>query len=327
MKKIFITGITGLLGTNLANELLEQGHQIKAIVRNPEGYVGKRNQNLELIQMDLWGNYDDYLNDAEIVVHIAAETATNLLRYSDYDKINYQATKRLFEKSLANNVSQFIFISTANTIGHGCAKHLGTESQSIKKPFNQLYYAQSKLKAEKYLLTQESNTKVKILNPTFMIGAFDNKPSSGKIILMGMNKKFIFYPPGGKNFVAVKDVVNAITKSFENGTEKEKYLIAGENLSYRDFFSKLTHITQQKSFLIPIPKLLLLALGIIGNGLRKLNIRTSLSFPNMQTLCLKNYYSNKKSISDLNMRYSSLDTAIKDSVTYFDKINQPSNKF
>src|SRR5690606_22006812 len=140
-----------------------------------------------------------------------------------------------------------------------------------KKPFNQLYYAQSKLKAEKYLLTQESNTKVKILNPTFMIGAFDSKPSSGKIILMGMNKKFIFYPPGGKNFVAVKDVVRAITTRVGNRTTKVKYLIAGATLSYKDFFSKLTHTTHQKSFLIPIPLLLPLALGIIGNGLRKLN--------------------------------------------------------
>lgn len=322
MRKVFITGITGLLGTNLANELLEEGYQIKAIARNPDKYIGKRNQNLELIQMDLWSNYEDYLNDVEIVVHIAAETATNLLRYSDYDRVNYQATKRLFEKSLANNVSHFIFISTANTIGHGSLKHLGTECQNIKKPFNRLHYAQSKLKTEKYLQAQECSTKIKILNPTFMIGAYDSKPSSGKIILMGMNKKFIFYPPGGKNFVAVKDVAKAIVKSFEKGTEKEKYLIAGENLSYRDFFKQLNHIAQQKSILIPIPKLLLLTLGLIGNGLRRFNVQTSLSLPNMKVLCLKNYYSNKKSISDLNVSYSSLDTAIRDSVAYFDKISQ-----
>ena len=215
-----------------------------------------------------------------------------VIKYSDYKKTNYDATVRLFEKAKEQKVAQFIFISSANTIGYGSLKALGNETKKIQKPFTKLFYAQSKLQAEKYLLTQNKEIRVKILNPTFMIGAYDSKPSSGKIILMGLKKSIVFYPPGGKNFVPVKDVVNAVMNAFHKGTSGEKYLIAGTNLSYKTFFMELRNITNQKQVLIPIPKLLLLTVGTFGSFMQKLNIKTSLSSSNMKTLCVKNYYTN-----------------------------------
>ncbi|SFI76271.1 NAD dependent epimerase/dehydratase family protein [Myroides guanonis] len=312
-----MTGITGLLGTNLANKLLEQGYHVTALARNPEKYTGKYTNQLNLVSMHLEDDYDFYLNKIDIVIHIAAETRTNLLTYAAYEKVNYEATIRLFEKSIKHNILKFVFISTANTIGYGNLEFLGTETQKIKEPFDKLYYAQSKLKAEEYLLSHQTKIGVTILNPTFMIGPYDSKPSSGKIILMGMNKRWVFYPPGGKNFVAVNDVVDAIFKSFNAKSKREKYLIAGENLSYKAFFKKLNHNTKQRTVLIPIPKILLLSLGVFGNFLRFCKIKTSLHLVNMKTLCIKNYYSNHKSINDLNVQYSPLDNAITESVNYF----------
>lgn len=319
MKRIFITGITGLLGTNLANALLDLDYEVTAIIRNPDKYIGKRTGNLNLVQMDLWGDYDQYLKEADIVVHIAAETGTHLIKYADYERTNYDATIRLFEKAKEQKVAQFIFISTANTIGYGSLKALGNETKKIQKPFTKLFYAQSKLQAEKYLLTQNQEIQVKILNPTFMIGAYDSKPSSGKIILMGLKKRIVFYPPGGKNFVPVKDVVNAIINAFHKGTSGEKYLIAGTNLSYKTFFKELRSISNQKQILVPIPKFLLLTVGTFGSFMRKLNIETSLSSSNMKTLCVKNYYTNQKSIQELNVQYSSLNNAIKEAADYLER--------
>ena len=319
MKNVFITGISGLLGTNLATELLDQGYFVKAIIRDTSKYIGKNTSNLELIKMDLSGDYSNYLKEADIVIHVAAETSTNLIRYADYEKINYEATVRLFEIAKEQNVKRFIFISTANTIGYGSLKHLGTETQKIKKPFSKLDYAKSKQKAENYLLKKQHGINVKVLNPTFMIGPYDSKPSSGKIILMSLNKKIVFYPPGGKNFVPVKDVVSAIINSFQHGKSGEKYLISGNNLSYKEFFKELKEITDEKQFLIPIPAPVLMTVGMLGNFMRQLSIKTSLSSANMKALCVKNYYSNQKSIRELKITYTSLSSAIKEAVTYFQK--------
>ncbi len=321
MKKVFITGISGLLGSNLVYELLDKGYHVQAVIRNPNKYFGKQTPNLKLIQSDLFGDFSSYLSNAEIVIHAAAETATNLLEYEDYDKINYRATIKLFEESKKQNVKQFIFISSANTIGYGSLKHLGNETFNIKYPFSDLFYAQSKLKAEKYLQENRNGIILKILNPTFMIGANDSKPSSGKIILIGLNRKFLFFPPGGKNFVAVKDVISAIINSFEFGNSGEKYLIAGENLSYHDFFLKLNSISNHKQILLPIPKIGLIVVGYFGNIIRKMKIKTSIGLTNMKVLCVNNYYSNQKSVNQLQINYTPIDDALIQAIEYFKNKN------
>lgn len=324
MKRVFMTGITGLLGTNLANALLESNFYVTAIVRDPKRYVGKRTANLNLIEMGLFDDYDIYLNEIDYVVHIAAITAVNNIHYSDFEKVNYAATARLFDKAKAHNVSGFIFISSANTIGYGNLKNLGSEGDSIKKPFTKHYYAQTKLKAERYLLENNKNNEVdlKILNPTFMIGPNDSKPSSGKIIRDVLHTKFVFYPPGGKNFVPVKDVVQAIINSFTLGDSSNKFLIAGGNMTYKDFYKRVGRITNQNQILIPVPKFILLLLGYLGSMMRFFGIKTRLSLSNLQALCVKTYYGNQKSKDALQLSYSNIDDAIAESVSYFHAIEK-----
>ena len=46
--------------------------------------------------------------------------------------------------------------------------------------------------------------------PTFMIGAWDSRPSSGRIILLCYGRRVMFHPLGGKNFVAAGDVARGI---------------------------------------------------------------------------------------------------------------------
>lgn len=50
MKNIFISGISGLLGTNLVNILLEQGYKVTGVIRNPDNFTGTRNENLTLLK-------------------------------------------------------------------------------------------------------------------------------------------------------------------------------------------------------------------------------------------------------------------------------------
>jgi dihydroflavonol-4-reductase len=92
--------------------------------------------------------------------------------------------------------------------------------------------------AEELLMkaSEKMKTEVVIVNPTFMIGPYDTKPSSGKIILMGYNKRISFLPPGGKNFIHVKDAAAAVCNALKYGKNREKYLLCNENLTYREFF-------------------------------------------------------------------------------------------
>jgi nucleoside-diphosphate-sugar epimerase len=317
MKTVFVTGISGLLGTNLAIDLLENGHKVLGLVRDKKRYKGISHTNLELIERSLEDDLAPWLDIAEVVVHVAAETRQNLTSYSDYLKINFVATQHLYDSAVRSTVKKFVFVSTANTMGYGSLEDPGHEGREVRFPFSDSFYARSKIEAENYVLRKASEMETIIVNPTFMLGPYDTKPSSGKIILMGWKKRFIFYPPGGKNFVHVRDVSDGIIKALESGRHGERYLLAHENLSYRQFYEMLNAVADQDARLIAIPKPALMLLGHFGDFLRKLGIRSSLSSTNTRILCVNNYYSNQKSREKLGLNYSSTDQSIRDAIDYF----------
>lgn len=319
MKKVCVTGATGLLGTNVIIKLLQNGYSVTALVRKKSSWLGKENENLKLVEADLSSDISAQLTNIDCIIHIAAETRQNLINYDEYRKVNYETVMNLFTHAELMGVKKFLFVSTANTLGFGNTAFWGSEKAPQIYPFTHSFYAQSKLAAEDYLLKNRKNTDVIIVNPTFMIGAHDSKPSSGKIIFWIWKKKLVFYPKGGKNFVHVEDAANGILKAIENGRTGEKYLLANENLSYREFFKKVNRVSDQNPIMIAIPNRVLSFLGLIGDGLRQLNIKTNLSTSNMKALQICNYYSNRKSVEELGIQYQSVDKAIEDAVQYFIK--------
>ncbi|MDR2236909.1 MAG: NAD-dependent epimerase/dehydratase family protein [Chryseobacterium sp.] len=317
MKKVFVTGATGLLGTNTVIKLLEYGYFVIALVRQKSSWMGEKNENLRLVEGDLFSDISRHLQDVASVIHIAAETAQDLLDYEDYRKVNYDASVHLLSQADAAGVEKFLFVSTANTLGYGSTEAWGTENAPQRYPFTHSFYAKSKLETESYLLQQNRTTKIISVNPTFMIGAYDHKPSSGRIIFWTWNKKIVFYPKGGKNFVHVEDAAEGVIKAFEQGRHGEKYLLAHENLSYKTFFGKVNRTTKQNPIMVPIPDTVLAGLGLVGDFLRSLKIKTSLSSPNMKALRIHNYYSNRKSVEELGMKYQAVDRAVEDAVHFF----------
>ena len=324
MDKVFVTGINGLLGTNLCEDLLDAGYSVKGLVRNKLKYLGKTRENLELVEGNLFIDFIAILEDVDYVVHAAAVTDQGIPDYLEYRRVNFEATSQLFYAAIKCGVKRFIFVSTANTLGYGSLTDPGNEQRKISPLFKRSFYAKSKWEAERFLLDNRNKIETVIVNPTFMIGAFDSKPSSGKIILMCWKKRIVLYPPGGKNFVHVKDVSNGILKSITKGKNGEKYLLANKNLSYLDFFKKVNRVTEQKPFMLRIPGFLLTLLGYVGDTLRRFYMKTSLSSVNMEALQVNNYFSNKKSIEELGMDYRSIDKAIIDAVEYF--IESPVSK-
>ncbi len=317
MKSVLVTGISGLLGTNLALDLLENGHRVLGLVRNKARYKGVSHPGLSLVEGNLEDDLTQLLNTVDAVVHVAAETRQNLPDYSDYLKINYSATQHLYDSAARGAVKKFVFVSTANTMGYGTLEDPGHEGRQVCHPFSASFYARSKIEAENYILGNAGDMETIVVNPTFMLGPYDSKPSSGKIILMGWKKRFIFYPPGGKNFVHVKDVSSGIMKVLESGRHGERYLLAHENLSYLDFYRKLNQVAGQNARLIGIPKPVLMLMGYVGDALRALRIRSSLSSTNMRILCVNNYYSNLKSREQLGLDYRTTEQSISDAIAYF----------
>lgn len=319
MTKILVTGASGLLGANTIQELLNNGYQIKALVRDKNKYVLGEHQNVELIEGSLADPIirEKAVKDCKYLLHTAAETSQSKIHYSEYHKTNVEFTGALYNIAVKSGVKRIIHVSTSNVFGFGDLQNLGDENTPIKSPFTDSLYVQSKIASQNLALTFSDEIDVIIVNPTFLIGPFDQKPSSGRIILHGYGKGVIFYPPGGKNFVDARDVAKAIVAALVNGKNKESYVLAGDNLSYKQFFERLIANSSKRTLLIEIPRVLLLLVGFFGNLLKKLGVENEFTLTNMKILCVKNYYSNLKSKNELNIEFQPIDNAIVDTINWF----------
>ncbi|MDT0676667.1 NAD-dependent epimerase/dehydratase family protein [Autumnicola musiva] len=318
--KVLITGANGLLATNTIDLFLKKGYFVKGLIRDKKKFLLKSHPNLELVEADIldFTAVEKAMVDCNAVVHIAALTAQNILEYNVYHKVNVTGTVNMVKAAVKLNVQKFIYVSSANTMGYGDINNPGTEENPPKPPFTDAFYPKSKTEAEEKLLSYSEKIDIIRVNPTFMLGPYDSKPSSGQIILMGLNKRVVFFPPGGKNFVDVRDAAKGILSALENGRPGEAYLLANSNMSYKDFFTLLKRRGNKKKMLmLKIPKNLLLLTGHAGDILRLLKIKTSLSSVNMKILCVSNYYSGDKSQRELGLKYQPIENAVDDAIKWF----------
>ncbi|GGH02596.1 NAD-dependent dehydratase [Parapedobacter pyrenivorans] len=317
--KVLVTGANGLLATNTIVALLSRGYQVKGLIRDTKKFLLPQQNSLELVVGDITDakSLDRALADCDYIIHCAATTDQNLLHYDDYHRINVTGTENIIQAALKHQVKKIVYVGTANTFGYGTLPAPGNESLPAKPPFTKAWYAKSKLEGQYRALAMADKIAVTIVSPTFMIGPYDGKPSSGTIIRMGYAKKLVFYPPGGKNFVNVEDAANGVTNALEKGKNGEAYLLAGDNLTYRQFFEKLNEQTSQRTILIPIPALVLLAAGYIGDFFRALGLKTPLSSTNMKILCVKNFYSNQKAQQELDITFQPIENGICKAITWF----------
>ncbi|KAA3641396.1 MAG: NAD-dependent epimerase/dehydratase family protein [Bacteroidetes bacterium] len=320
MERVLVTGANGLLGTNLVLCLLEQNYSVKAFVRNPDNFIPYSHPALDLVAGDISdiSTLEPHLKECDFVIHAAAYTAQNALKLSEYHSTNFVGTRNIITLCKRYGIKRLVNIGTANNIGYGTQSNPGNENSPMRFPHTRSLYALSKLKAQQLIDEAGKSLDVVTVSPTFMLGAYDSKPSSGKILLMTLGRKVIFCPPGGKNFVHVKDVALGTINALRNGERGENYLLSNENLTYKQFFKKVALVTHSEAYYIVLPRFIFYPMGWFGELLRKMGIKTDLTSANMEILTIKTFYSNQKA-RKLGVSFTNVDAAITDAVNWFRK--------
>lgn len=320
---VFLTGTSGLLGSNVLIELLKRNYRVRALFRDE--HDARQHQHIEEIEIFM-GDITDApamirgVEGCDFIIHAAADTGLWPARSAEYVNTNVQGTINLIEAGKKAGVRRMISVSTANALGFGTKEQPGDETTPPKFRQYGLGYMETKHLAQEIILEEvrKNNFPGLVVNPTFMIGPNDHKPSSGRMVLAVYQGKVPGYPVGGKNYVYVGDAATAIVNALKMGRLGECYILGNENLTYQEAFTKIASVIGVKPPQLAIPPSLTKAFGGLGTVYGNLTGGTpKVSYKMARVSCDGHYFSAAKAVRELDLPQTSIDTAIRECFNWF----------
>jgi dihydroflavonol-4-reductase len=321
--KILITGADGVLGNNLVRELLKRGHLVSVLLLDKNSPSSTLNG---LPIKRYYGNILDFdsvnvaIAGQDVVIHAAASTQVYPARGEQINRVNIQGTTNIIESCLNNKIKRLIHVGTANSFGNGCFTYPGNETSPFNGKKYGLDYIDSKRKAQEIVLNavKERQLQAVVVNPTFMIGPYDSKPSSGALILALYQKKIPVFTSGSKNYIAVKDAATAIANAIDMGTIGECYILGNHNLTYKEAFQLISEVVGVTPPKIKIPNSMAIAYGTFNSMLgHTFGITPSVTKELAIISCENHCYSSEKARRELQMPTTDLREAVKECFLWF----------
>lgn len=321
--KVFLTGANGMLGASICRELIRQGYSVKALILPDQNFYVINGLDIEIIRGNILDR--DFLEkemaDCMYVIHTAALTTVWPSRSEKIMTTNIEGTRNVIESAEKVNIRRVVHIGTANSFRHGSKENPGDELTSTNGEDFGLDYIRSKYLAQRMILEKYSkgSVPVVIINPTYMIGPFDSGPSSGKMILELVKGRMPGYSDGGKNFVCSTDVAVASVNALRLGKPGECYIAGNENLTYKEFFTKVCDARNIKFRLLKLPGYLVIVFGFMNSVLSRIIFRPpKLSFTMARIANMSQFYSPKKAETELQMTLTPIEKGITDCINWFE---------
>lgn len=261
-----VTGATGLVGNNVVRLLVEQGERVRVLIRshvrsshscsevtgsevsghNPGG------RSLEHLPIEIClGDVRDADSvrracaGVQRVVHAAAVVQIGWTGLERQRSINVGGTRNVVAAAMAEK-ARLLHVSTVNTLALGDRDHPADEETPGIEPVL-CPYVVTKREAERLVLDAvATGLDAVIVNPAYMLGPWDWKPSSGRMILQVATGWARLAPPGGNDFCDVRDVAAGILTALERGPAGRRYILSGEYLSFLDAWRMLARIVGAK---------------------------------------------------------------------------------
>jgi dihydroflavonol-4-reductase len=253
----FVTGATGLLGSNLVRALRTRDWQVRALVRSrtkAEQQLGGTGAEIVLGDLADVSGFSAQLADVDVLFHTAAhfrESYQGGDHRTRLEDTNVAGTKRLLTAAYENGVRRFVHTSSIAVLD-GPAGSLIDEHMR-RNPNRADDYQRSKILSEavvrEFLHTHPDMWAAFVL-PGWMHGPGDLGPTSaGQLVLDLLAQRLPGIVPATFSLVDARDVAEVMIAAEARGECGESYVAAGRHMTLAEVIGRLAHLSG-----VPAPK-------------------------------------------------------------------------
>lgn len=318
--KMLVTGANGFLGAWLTGRLLAEGHVVSALVRKNSDLSELENKKPEFRYGDVTDKESLRIafKDQDVIFHLAGVVAYKKSARPLMDKVNVGGTQNVVDVCEELKIPQLLHVSSVAAIGASFKPKVLNEKSEFAISDLNIGYFETKKNAEEIVMTavREKRINAVCVNPATIYGLGDAKKGSRKTQIKVARHEFPFYTSGGINVVAAEDVIEGILLAVKSGKNGERYILANENMTIKDLFSRISGFAGVNAPAIYMPNTLLHTIGIAGDILEKFNVDIGISRENYYTATMFHWFDWSKAQSELNFNPTSADRALENSVRW-----------
>ncbi|QQR85025.1 MAG: NAD-dependent epimerase/dehydratase family protein [Flavobacteriales bacterium] len=249
-----VTGISGLVGSHVALELLVQGRPVRGIVRAGSDrsiiravFNHYRRDGNALFDRIEWTETDlldvvglrEAFTCAERVFHCAALVSMDARDSRQLFAVNIGGTANVVNAALECGVQRLVHVSSIAATGRTPDGSAVNEDSPWVRDKHTSAYAISKYDAE--LEVQRGvaeGLSAVMVNPGVVYGP-GQKGRSSLAVIDRVCKGTAFYPTGSNGIVDVRDVAQAMLELAEVGGDGERYILSTPPVPYKDLFGMI----------------------------------------------------------------------------------------
>ncbi len=226
-----ITGATGFIGSHLADYLIAEGTDVRALIRPTSNLRWLKDKPVELVQGDIRdaASLDRFLAGADEIYHIAGLVKAR--SEQEYFEANETSTRRMLEAAarVAPDIRRFLFVSSQTAAGPAESPEAPVTEESPCRPITA--YGRSKLAAEKLVASFNGSIPSTIVRPPAVFGPRDTEILVYfKTVSRGLNS-IIGFQDKRLNLIYSADLVDGIIKAARHpASVGQTYFIASERL-------------------------------------------------------------------------------------------------
>lgn len=247
--KIFVTGGTGLLGNAIIRHLCDRGDHVLALVRSEPDRQVFEGLDVTLVRGDL--DDEETLRSAIFqcsgVVHSAGLIHIGWKKIAPSLRVNRDGS-RLIATICRSMDTPMVHVGTVNTLAIGHRDQPSDETTPLEVHGGQTpssYVISKRAGVNAVLAESRRGLRSAIVHPGFMLGPWDWKPSSGRMMVEVQKSWRPLSPTGGCSLCDVRDVAAGTVAAMdavidrrlvENGRE---FVLAGHNWDYLRLWTEM----------------------------------------------------------------------------------------
>jgi nucleoside-diphosphate-sugar epimerase len=226
--RVLVTGATGFIGGRLTRQLIDAGHTVRALVRDPARAAGLGTAELVAGDIRDRASVRAAMKDAEQVYHVAAWYKIGADDAGQAYDINVVGTRNVLELMREHGVKKGVYTSTIAIYSdtHG---HTVDETSPSSGPYNSVYERTKAIAHNEVALPMMAEgLPLVVVQPGVVYGPGDRSAIRDTFV-MYLQRRLPVVPKGTTYCWAhVDDTARAHVLAMDKGRTGEAYIVAGQ---------------------------------------------------------------------------------------------------